>query len=196
MKNEWQREGFMNSFYSEQELKQIGFKRCGENVKISRKTSIYAPGKIEIGNNVRIDDFALLTGNIIIGDYVHIATYAALFAGEKKIELKDYVGVSSRTTIYSQTDEYSGEYMTNPTVEDKYKNVIKREVILEKHALLGASCVVLPGSSIGEGTSVGAMTLVNRPLEAWSIYVGIPCKKIGDRSKKILELERKMNVNL
>lgn len=31
----------MDSFYSETELKQIGFKFVGENVKFSKKTSIY-----------------------------------------------------------------------------------------------------------------------------------------------------------
>ena len=54
----------MNSFYTENELKQIGFKRIGENVLISRKASIYQPELIEIGNNVRIDDFCILSGNI------------------------------------------------------------------------------------------------------------------------------------
>ncbi len=182
----------MSSFYSKEELKNIGFKKCGENVLISKKASIYSPERIEIGDNVRIDDFALLSGTIIIGNYVHIAAYAALFSGEKRIELKDYVGVSSRSTIYSQTDDYSGEFMTNPTVPIDYKNVTKKEVILEKHALVGASCVVLPGVVIGEGTSVGAMSLINKSLDEWSIYVGIPCKKIGDREKRILDYEKRM----
>lgn len=180
----------MSSFYSEDELKSIGFKNCGKNVLISRKASIYSPEKIEIGDNVRVDDFALLSGTIIIGNYVHIAAYAALFSGEKIIELKDYVGVSSRSTIYSQTDDYSGEYMTNPTVPDKYKNVKKQEVVLEKHALVGASCVVLPGVVIGEGTSVGAMSLINKSLDKWSIYAGVPCKKIKNRTKRLLEFEK------
>ena len=51
----------MNSFYSKEELKEIGFKKYGENVLISRKTSIYNPEKIIIGNNVRIDDFCILS---------------------------------------------------------------------------------------------------------------------------------------
>lgn len=182
----------MSSFYSEEELKTLGLKKYGKNVLISKKASIYSPDQIEIGDNVRIDDFTLLSGTIVIGNYVHIAAYATLFSGDKRIELKDYVGVSSRSTIYSQTDDYSGEYMTNPTVPVDYKNVTKKEVILEKHALVGASCVVLPGVTVGEGTSVGAMSLINKSLDEWSIYVGIPCRKIGDRSKKILDYEKKI----
>ena len=45
------------SFYSESELKRLGFKSVGKNVLLSRKSSIYLPEKITIGNNVRIDDF-------------------------------------------------------------------------------------------------------------------------------------------
>lgn len=180
----------MSSFYSKEELNNIGFKKIGENVLISKKTSIYSPEKMEIGDNVRIDDFVMITGSIVIGNNVHIAAYAALFSGEKTIELKDYVGVSSRVTIYSQTDDYSGEVLTNPTIPDEYKNVIKQDVTLEKHSIVGSSSVILPGAHIGEGTAIGSMSLINKPLEDWSIYVGIPCKKIADRSKKLLECEK------
>lgn len=37
-----------NSFYSEEELEQIGFKSIGKNVKISKKTSIYNASKMVI----------------------------------------------------------------------------------------------------------------------------------------------------
>lgn len=178
----------MSSFYSEQELKEIGFKSLGENVLISKKTSIYGASNISIGNNVRIDDFSLLSGKITIGNNVHISAYVSLFAGDAGIELGNYVGVSSRSVVYATTDDYSGEYLTNPTVPDKYKNVINDKVTMGEHALIGTGCTVLPGVTVGDGVSVGAMSLINKDLEEWSIYVGIPCKKIKDRSKKLLEL--------
>ena len=49
--------------------------------------------------------------------------------------------------------------------------------------------VILPNLIIGEGTAVGALSLVKKNLEEWSIYAGNPIKKIKDRSKKLLELE-------
>ena len=48
-------------FYSREQLEKIGFKSLGENVLISDKTSIYFPKNISIGNNVRIDDFSVLS---------------------------------------------------------------------------------------------------------------------------------------
>ena len=180
----------MNSFYTESELKELGIKQYGENVKISKKVSIYSPNKLVIGNNVRIDDFCILSGNIELGSNIHISAYAALFAGDMGIKCEDYVGVSSRTMVYAISDDYSGEYMTNPTIPDKYRNVKSERVLLCKHSLVGAGCIVLPGVTVGEGASVGAMSLINKDLDAWGIYAGVPCKYMKERSKRLLELER------
>lgn len=179
-----------NSFYSKAELQKIGLKSYGKNVLISRKASIYSPEDIVIGNDVRIDDFCILSGKIELGSNVHIAAYASLFAGEAGIYCEDYVGISARTIVYATSDDYSGEYMTNPTIPDKYKNVQSEKVIFREHSLVGAGCIVLPGVILGEGSSVGAMSLINKDIEAWSMNVGIPTRKIRERSKRILELEK------
>lgn len=179
----------MSSFYDEEELKQLGFKRVGENVKISRKASIYGAGNISIGNNVRIDDFCILSGCIEIGNFVHIAAYTSLFAGTVGIIMKDFSCLSSRCAVYAISDDYLGNSLTNPMVPDQYRNVQEAQVILEKHVLVGTGSTILPGVILGEGTSVGAMSLINKSLDAWGIYVGIPCKKIRDRAKNILQLE-------
>lgn len=180
----------MNSFYTIEELNNIGFENLGENVLISKKASIYGAGNISIGNNVRIDDFCILSGKIIIGNYVHIAAYSALFAGDEGIIFGDFTGISSRSVIYAASDDYSGEFLTNPTLSDEYRNVISKRVVLEKHALIGTNCTVLPGVTIKEGTSIGACSLITKNCDEWGIYVGIPAKRIKERSKKILDLEK------
>jgi len=48
----------------------------------------------------------------------------------------------------------------------------------------------MPGVNIGEGCSVGAMSLVNKSIEPWGIYFGVPARRIKERKKNILELER------
>lgn len=179
----------MNSFYTFHELNELGLASFGENVLISRKVSIYGEGEISVGNNVRIDDFCILSGKITIGDYIHIAAYTALYGGDKGISIHNFANLSSRISIYSISDDYTGETMTNPIIPDKFKNILSQEVIIERHVIIGSGCVVLPGVILKEGSSFGAMTLINRNSEPWSINVGIPFKKIKDRSKKLLELE-------
>ena len=179
----------MSSFYTEEELKKMGFKSVGHEVYISKKASIYSPEKISIGNHVRIDDFCILSGNIEIGDYVHIAAYVALY-GKEGIKISDFCGCSARCTIYSATDDFSGEYMVSPMVPEELTNVTGGKVTLEKFVQLGANTVVMPNLTIEEGTSVGAMSFVNKSLDEWGIYVGIPCRRIKDRKKNIKDLSK------
>ena len=119
-----------------------------------------------------------------------------LFGGEDGILLRDYVGISSRSAVYAASDDYSGHFMTNPTVPEKYRHIISKTVYMEKHVLIGTGCTVLPGVMIGEGTSVGSMSLVNKSLDAWGIYVGVPCRRMKERSKDLLLLEKRMAVDM
>lgn len=186
----------MNSFYSENELREIGFAHCGHNVLISRKASIYSERKISIGDNVRIDDFCILSGEITLGNYIHIAAYTALYGGDKGIVIQDFANISSKICIYSISDDYSGETMTNPMIPDKYKNIKSEKVVIERNVIIGSGCTILPGVVLKEGSSFGAMTLINRSSEPWSINAGIPFKKIKDRSKALLELESKFIIEV
>ena len=61
-----------SSFFSESELKAIGFLKYGKNVLVSRKASIYNPEQMVLGDNIRIDDSCILSGNIKLGSYIHI----------------------------------------------------------------------------------------------------------------------------
>ena len=98
----------MTSFLSNEELMKIGFKSLGKDVLISRKASIYGAKNISIGSHVRIDDFCILSGNITIGDYIHVAAGCYLFGGKSGIEMKDFSALSSRSAVYADTDDYSG----------------------------------------------------------------------------------------
>lgn len=181
-------------FYSQKELDEMGFKYLGKDVKISTKASIYNPQKISIGDYTRIDDFCVLsagTEGINLGSYIHIAVYCSLI-GEGNITLEDFAGLSSRVSIYSSNDDYSGNYLSNPTVPKKYTNVYNAAVLIEKHVIIGAGSIVLPGVVIGEGVSIGALSLVNKNCEKYTIYIGVPIKPIKERSRNILELEKEL----
>lgn len=180
----------MTSFYSEEELEGLGLKSYGKNVLISRKCSLYGAGGISLGDHVRIDDFCILSGNITIHNYVHISAYTSMFSGDSKIEIGDYTAVSSRIAIYAESDDYSGESMVNPMVPDECRKLVAGDVSIGRHSIIGSGSTVLPGVTVGEGVSVGAMSLINKDLEPWTVNVGIPCRKIKDRSKKLLEYEK------
>jgi galactoside O-acetyltransferase len=178
-----------NSFYSQLELKDLGLKSFGKNVLISKKASIYSPDSISIGNNIRIDDFCILSGNIEIQNYIHIGPGAYIFAGHAGVILKDFSGLSSKVAVYAITDDYSGEALTNPMISISFRNVISGTVIIGKHVVVGTGTTILPNVNIGDYSAIGAMSLVNKNIDCFSIAVGIPCKVIKKRSDKILTIE-------
>lgn len=179
------------SFYTPDELKTMGFCSIGEDVLISRKASIYTPELITIGNHVRIDDFCILSGDIKLGSYIHISAYTAIYA-RFGVELEDFVTISGRVLVYSQNDDYSGEFMTNPMVPIKYTNITGGKVVFKKHSIVASGSIILPDVILGVGSCVGSMSLVKKSIPAWEIHAGIPAIKISDRQQTILELERKI----
>lgn len=171
------------------ELSKMNFKHLGKNVLISDKAAIYNADQIEIGDNSRIDDFCVVSGKVMIGRNVHLAVYSHLAGGRAGIEMHDFSGLAYGCQIFAQSDDYSGKTMTNPTVPAEFKNEHEAPVIIGRHCILGTNTVVIPGVHIGEGTSVGAMAMVTKSTQEWSIYVGAPARRAKSRLKDLLELE-------
>jgi galactoside O-acetyltransferase len=173
------------SFLSVEELSSLGFKSVGNNVSISRFARFYSINTIEIGNNVRIDDFCILSGNIKLGNYIHISAYSALY-GRFGIELEDYTGLSPRCTLFSASDDFSGDYLIGPMIDERFTNVNGGKVLIKKYSQLGSNCVVLPNVTIYDGVTVGAMSLITKDLDEWLIYAGVPAKILKKRSRNLL----------
>ncbi len=177
------------AYLSQPELEEMGFKYLGKNVKISEKASIYNCDKIELGDFSRVDDFCLLSGKISVGKFNHITPYCNLAGGEKGIVMEDFCTLAYGVHVFTQSDDYSGKTLTNSNILEKYKNIRRENILIKKHSIVGACSVIMPGVELGEGTSVGAMSLIRKSTEEWSIYVGNPAKKIKNRSKELLKLE-------
>jgi len=179
------------TFYSETELKELGIKKYGHDVKISRNAILYSPGELVIGSHVRIDDFTVISGKVTLHNNIHISQFCGLYGGRMGIEMDDFSGLSSKCSVYAVSDDYSGSSMSNPTVPMEYKpKLINAAVRIGRHAVIGCNSVVLPGVEIADGSSVGSMSLCTRNTEPWTINTGIPARKKGIRKKDILQLEK------
>jgi len=173
-------------------IESMGFASLGDNVHISDRASFYNCSGISLGSNVRIDDFCVLSagaGGITIGNYVHVAVYASMI-GAGKIALSDFCNISSRVSIFSSNDDYSGEYMTNPTVPSEFTGVRHADVFIGRHAIIGSGSVILPGAVIEEGVAIGALSLVKKRCKAFLIYAGSPLRKIAERRRDFIALEQ------
>ncbi len=177
----------MTSFLSQEEIAEMGFKSYGKDVKISRFARFYSPDKISIGDNVRIDDFCILSGHISIGSNIHISAYVALY-GAMGIVMEDYSGISPKSIVFSAMDDFSGDYLIGPIHPEGLTNVSGGEVKIGRYVQVGANSVVFPNLSINEGAVIGACSLVNKSCDAWCVYYGIPIVKRKTRNKGLLDL--------
>jgi acetyltransferase-like isoleucine patch superfamily enzyme len=177
------------AYLSEKQLIELGFKSLGKEVKISDRASIYNADCIEIGDYSRIDDFCVVSGRVVIGRNVHLAPFCLVAGGDQGIIFDDFSGLAYKVQVFTQSDDYTGASLTNPTIPDIFKKETKKTVYLGKHCIVGAGSIIMPGVHVNEGTAIGAMSLVRKSTEAWSIYAGNPARKIKDRKKDLLDLE-------
>lgn len=182
---------FLDAF----QLSRLGLKKYGENIMISEKCSIIGAENISIGSNVRIDDFAILSAGteITIGSYVHIGCYTSLI-GKGRIILENFVTISGKISMYSSTDDYIGMAMTGPVVPEEFRRVTNGDIIIKKHTIIGCGTVILPNVVLGEGCSIGALSLVKEDCGAYTLYSGNPLRKLGPKFKKFLEFEKFLTV--
>jgi acetyltransferase-like isoleucine patch superfamily enzyme len=179
-------------YFKTDELRSLGFKSVGENVMIAKNATIIGIHNVAIGSNVRIDaNVAIIAsqGFLRLGSFIHIGGACHLSCGGG-VTMEDFSGLSQGVRIYSITDDYSGGSLTNPTVPSKFLNPTIARVRLGRHVIVGSGSVVLPGIDVGEGTAIGALSLVTRSTDEWSIYSGVPATRRKDRSRTLLKMER------
>jgi galactoside O-acetyltransferase len=184
---------FAGCYYSSEELRDFGFKVVGKNVRIHSKASIYCPENIQLHDNIRIDDFTVIiaTGPLVIGSFVSIPNFC--FLGSKHgMDFGDFATLAPGVQIFTSSDDYLGGKLTNVTVPAEYTGGSQGPVHIGRHVILGAQTVVLPNLTVGEGCSVGACSLVKSSLDPWGVYAGIPVRRLKNRKRDLLELEKKL----
>ena len=113
---------FDAGYWHSQDLCDFGFKSVGENCRIARNCAVYGFGNISLGHDVRIDAFCSIVavrGSVTLGSYIHIGAYCHLAAADDLV-MEDFSGLSQGVRIYTATDDYSGEGLTNPTVPEQF----------------------------------------------------------------------------
>jgi len=166
-------------------------KHRGKNVIIGKTVRVRYPELVSIGDNCIIDDFTYISTTLKLKGNNHISSGCKIIGGRKAmVSFDEYATLSPGVVLVAGSDDYVGGIAT-PLVPMKVKGDVKIGYIrIGKHSIVGSNTVVLPNVVFNEGASVGALSLVRGDLEAWTLYAGIPAKKIKDRNKeKILNFE-------
>ena len=158
-------------------------KFCGEGVRLYPLCKMIRARKAELDNNCQLMDFVFIdAGNSLkIGKYSTLTWYC-LIEGGANTYIGDRVFLGPGSKILTSTYKLNGYYSIEH-IPEECRGTDYGDITIKDDAYIGANCTILPGVTIGEGAVVGANALVNKDLEPWGIYVGSPCKKIGEREK-------------
>lgn len=175
-------------YYRDDELRSMGFRHVGNDVRVSDRASLYDLDRISIGDHSRVDDFCVLAGSVTIGRNVHVTVFCNLAGGRAGVTLADFSTLAYGCHVVAQTDDYSGRSMANSTIPAEFKRETSEPTIVGRYAILGTGTIVLPGVTIGEGVSAGAGSVFTTSADPWGIYVGAPARRVKERSRDLLLL--------
>jgi len=151
----------------------FGVKSIGEFVRICRNSS-FKKSKIGsysyIGENCKFE-------NADIGSYTSIGQNVVIVHG--KHPAKKFV--STHPVFYSLRKQSGRTFVSKQKFDDFNFTKSGYSVVIGNDVWIGQGVKIIEGVSIGDGAIVGAYSLVTKDILPYSINVGMPAKKIGQR---------------
>lgn len=184
--------------------------KVGRNVTFGQNVVLRHPHKIEIGDNVVIDDNVVLDAKgqdnegIKLGDDVFIGRNTILNCKNGDIILGDRANIGFNSQFFSANKVSLGKnalvaaycYFVGGTHKFDRLDVSPLEQARQSEGIsigdnnwFGAGVKVLDGVTIGRDCVIGTSAVVNSDISDYSIAVGIPAKIIRDRREPVPEVE-------
>ncbi|ASC73186.1 Putative acetyltransferase [Halomicronema hongdechloris C2206] len=179
------------------------FGSIGRGVVFGKSITIRHPHKIHIGENVIIDDYAVLdakgTDNqgITIGNNVMIGRNSVISCKNGDITIGDNTNIAMNCFIQSAKTVHIGANVLiapycyvigggdHETVRTDIPIIaqgqIVKGIIIEDNCWLGADVKVLDGIKIERDSIIGTGAVVTKSLPEFNVAVGIPAKVIKIR---------------
>jgi acetyltransferase-like isoleucine patch superfamily enzyme len=146
---------------------------------IEKGFKVYNKTKVELGEFCHICKNVVLAG----GGTINIGNHSTIF---RDSEIHSYINSSIR--IGNDCLVAKDAYIINSNHSFKLNELIRRQtptakdIIIGNDVWLGGRVTVLMGVSIGDGSVIGAGSIVNKSIQKNSIAVGVPCKSIKKRN--------------
>jgi acetyltransferase-like isoleucine patch superfamily enzyme len=116
---------------------------------------VYIDADVRIGNNVKIQNGALLYRRLALGDGVFVGPQACF------------------------TNDLRPRAVTPEGRRKANEDWIPGETHVERGASVGAAAVILPGIRIGAWAMIGAGALVTRDVPDHALVMGSPARQVG-----------------
>ena len=140
----------------------------GRFAKIRNLKCIVFGKSVRIGDGVRIQSYNK-DAKLILGDHVYICNRNSFLLGGN-------ISIGENTLIASDILITSENHGNDPESTLPYgsQELICKDVVIGKRCWIGEKAIILPGVTIGEGSIVGAGSVVTKSIPPFSIAVGNP----------------------
>lgn len=168
-----------------------------KNVKFNIPKNIFIGKRVFIGEGSYFDaDYP--ENKIELKDDIYISRYCVIRAGKGKIFIDSNVNIGWHTMLYgyggieigkntllaNNVHIHSGNHVyKDPNIPIRLQGGEGKPVKIGKDVWLASYVIVLPGVTIGDGSVIGAGTVVTKDIPPYSIAVGNPVRIIGKRGE-------------
>jgi len=134
-------------------------------------------------HHIFIAENASVMGDVTIGQGSSIWYNAVVRADVEKIDIGSYCNIQDGAVLHGDPHKV--------TILEDYVTIGHKAVVHSAHikrgCLIGIGAIVLDGVTVGEGSIIGAGCVVTKNVEARSLMIGIPAKKLRNVSDEEAE---------
>lgn len=149
----------------------------GRRVRLRGKPRVVNHGRMVIGEKVRLDSTAatleLVTetdGTLDVGDHAFL-NFGCNIAATELIRIGSYSLLGPYCMLMD-----NAYHRIEPERRDERPE--SKPIVLERNVWLGARTIVLPGVTIGEGSCVGAGSVVTKDVPPRTFVAGVPAVEV------------------
>ncbi len=158
-------------------LRKVIYRRyqIGKGFHAGLRVRMWAKQNITIGRNFYIGRDAFIESDVIIGDHVLWGNRVALVG--RYDHHYQQIGYPTRLASQIRDQDYNWKGLNDIT-------------IIEDDVWVGYNCTIMSGVKIGRGSVIAAGSVVTKDVEPYSIYAGVPAKKIKSRFENAEDLDQ------
>jgi acetyltransferase-like isoleucine patch superfamily enzyme len=161
------------------------FNLCiGKGTIIPGHCTIIASGEgVNIGKNVELHEGAYLhcqDNCISIGDNTSIGPYVIIYGGGR-VKIGAHCGIAAHTSIISTSHNFD-----RVDVNIRSQGNTQQLTVIGDDVWIGTHCSVLMGTCIGEGSVLGAGTVLRKSVPPYSVVVGVPGRVLRQRTRSVI----------
>lgn len=148
----------------------------------------------QFGNDVWLAENATIVGDVIMGDRCSVWFNAVIRGDVNSIRMGDQVNVQDGAVIHCTYEKTKTVLGNNVSIGH---NALVHGCTVEDNVLIGMGAIVMDNCYIEANCIIaaGAVLLENTHVESWSVYAGVPAKKVKTLSPELFagEVQRIAN---